>query len=496
MKRLLIFLITLSLLLCPAVEAKAAEGYTYNYDYWGLTMYSPDSYEVKEVLTFKELGLDISLKAPQGLFIQGNLVYICDTGNNRIVEIKYENDTYSVLRVIDSFTGDCEITTFNTPSDIYVTESGTMFIADTNNNRVVKIDKDLNFLLEFTRPTDETFDQNLTFFPVKVVVDDVERVYILGTNINKGLIKFEADGSFKGFIGASKVSYTTYEYFKRKLQTKEQRARSESFVPTEYENIYMDEEGFIYAVTTVFEEDDLIADKAMPIRKLNALGTDILIKNDWYPPIGDLDWTSYGSYVGPSLITDLTAMSNGIYFALDRNRGRIFAYNEQGQMLYVFGGNGNIDGYFRKPVAIEHMGRTLFVLDSLDNSVTVFTPTTYGTLIYDAIDCYENGDYYQSSDYWNRVLALNGNYTMAYVGIGRVLLRENRYKEAMDYFEVAYNDMNYSKAFKLYRKEVIENNILYVFVGIIVVVAIWIIISRIRKVRGEVAEYEFKFSKH
>ena len=39
------------------------------------------------------------------------------------------------------------------------------------------------------------------------------------------------------------------------------------------------------------------------------------------------------------------------------------------------------------------------------------------------------GQYDLSADYWREVLRLNGNYDMAYIGIGRSLLRQERYKE-------------------------------------------------------------------
>ena len=42
---------------------------------------------------------------------------------------------------------------------------------------------------------------------------------------------------------------------------------------------------------------------------------------------------------------------------------------------------------------------------------------------------------------------------------GDVLMRQEKYKEAMDYFELKYDDENYSKAYKQYRKEWVEEHI-------------------------------------
>ena len=197
-----------------SIQVLAADNdvYTYTYDFWGDIQESPDPYQVLAVLDYQALGLDKSFLNPQGLFVRGNIIYIVDTGNNRILEVERDGDNFTLLRNIDSFKGDVDPLTFSGPSDIYVTEDGYMYICDTNNSRVVKLDKDLNYQLSFTKPSDATFDQSLTYLPDKVVVDSEGRAYVLGTNVNKGLIKYENDGVFKGFVGATEAKYNWTDY--------------------------------------------------------------------------------------------------------------------------------------------------------------------------------------------------------------------------------------------------------------------------------------------
>ena len=272
-----------------AVDDAYPSTYTYNYDYWGDIRESPDAYRVADMIFAGELGLT-PMKKPQSLFVQGNDLYVVDSGNNRILQIRREGDDFSLVRVIDKIQG-CEVTTFNNPNDVFVDADENIYVADTNNGRVVMVDKDLNFIKDFTKPSDATFDQSLSFLPNKLVVDVSGRVFLLATNVNKGLAKFEADGSFTGFVGANKVSYNFAEYiWKTYFMTKEQREQQASFVPTEYHNIYIDPDSFIYATNTIFSEFDLLWDVAQPIRRLNGIGNDILIKNDRYPPIGDIYW--------------------------------------------------------------------------------------------------------------------------------------------------------------------------------------------------------------
>lgn len=484
--------LVLLVLLVPGYAALADTGYTYNYDYWEEVQYSPDAYAVKATLTNKELGIEKKLSNALSLYVRDNIIYVCDTGNNRIIQIRYENDTYSVDRIIDSITG-TDVTTFNTPTDIFVDKEGYIYICDQNNSRIVKVNENLEFVMEFTKPSDDNFDQDVTFLPEKIVVDDAGRMFALVDHINKGVVKYEADGEFVGFVGATKVTYSWYEYiWKEYFMTAEQIAQTESFVPTEYDNIALDPKGFMYVVTQNFEEADLLSGDATPVRKLNSLGNDILIRNGQFLPIGDVQFSNAAGYNGPSLFVDVTVLDNDVYFLFDKTRGRIFGYDDQGHLLYAFGGNGNKDGYFRSPSSIEHMGYDIIALDSIDGQLTVFTPTDFGRKIYDSLDAYSRGEYDLSAEKWQEVLTYNGNYDLAYIGIGRALLRKGEYKEAMEYFETKYDDDNYAKAFQLYRKEWVEEHIGLIFIVFFVVLLIPLGIGRLKKVRKEVERYEYE----
>lgn len=482
--------------LVASMQAFASEdgnftNYTYNYDYWQDEIEMPDAYRVEQVIYSKTLGLETPMNKPQSLYIRDNFVYVADTGNNRVLEIERRGNEFVLSRIIDAING-AEPATFSSPSDMFVDEEGNIYIADTNNQRIIKADKDLNFIMSFTKPTDATFGSG-DFLPARMVVDVSGRVYVLATNINKGLIKYEADGVFAGFIGANPVTYTMFEYiWKTFFTSKAQRAQQVAYVPTEYSNIAIDEEGFIYATNAVFSEYDLLWDNAKPIRRLNSIGNDILVKNGWLPPIGDIYWEEQSVEYGPSKFRDITVLENDIYVAFDRTRGRLFGYDSQGILLWAFGNKGNTEGTFTGAISIEHMGNDLYCLDELGCTITVFKPTDYGNLIYKASDQYLKGDYDGSADTWREVLKLNANYNLAFIGIGRALMRQENFEEAMKYFKMAYDQENYGRAYRYYRKEMIEDNIIWVVVAIVVLLVLPLIIKRIRKMKWEVLEYERK----
>lgn len=497
MRKLSAFLTAILLFTCFSAFSESdafTEVYTYNYDYWEDLRESPNAYKVKTVIYSSTLGLDKPMQRPQSLFVKGDDMYVADTGNNRVLKLTLENGEFILDSIIDRVNG-ADVPTLSAPSDISVDNDGNIYIADKNNNRVVVMDSELNYVKQFTKPADSTFDQDASFLPNRIVTDSVGRLYVLADNVNKGLAKFEADTTFSGFIGANKVTVSMFEYiWKYYFLSDEQRAKSENAVPTRYENMYIDEEGFIYATNTVFSEYDLKWDNANPIRRINGIGDDILIKNDRYPPIGDYRWVDGTNNVnlGPSKFSDITVLEDDIYVAFDRTRGRLFGYDSQGVMLWAFGTRGNYEGAFNAGagVSIEHMGRDLFCLDQTSSSITVFTPTEYGNLIYDANNAYVRGDYDGSADMWREALKYNANYNMAFRGIGRSLLRQSEYSEAMRYFKMAHDRINYGRAFRLYRKEWVEANIGWV-IGILAAIIVFFVgRGLLKKMKFEVAMYE------
>ena len=467
--------------------------YTYNYDWWGDVQDSPDFYTVCKVFTYKDLGLDTNMKTPDSLFAIDDRLFICDTGNNRIIELKRgENETFELVRYIYGFkpVDDSEtVTTFANPKDIAVSKDGDIFVADYGNNRIVKMDENLNYIMQFNAPVDASLDPNTPFKPKKIVIDTAERVYCVAEGINKGLVKYENDGVFSGFIGANKVTFNWVDYLWKKFSTQAQRDKMESFVPTEYDNAYIDKDGFIYVCTDGYTEEEWTAETAEAVRKLNMMGNDILVRNGTYPIYGDLYTGAAGQYSGPSAFLDVTVLDNDVYVCLDSNRGRLFGYDDQGKLVFAFGGGGPKEGYFRKqysPTAVEHMGNELYVLDNLDCSITMFVTTEFGDAVYEAMEEFDVGNYEASEAAWRHAMSLNGNYDLAYIGIGRALLRQERYGEAMEYFELKYDAENYSKAYQQYRKIWVEENIGTIAIVLLILILIPLGIGKVKKIKHEI----------
>ena len=479
-------LLVASLLVSNAeVLANSSDGkhYTYTYDCWDVDRESPDAYSVERVISgsdFKDCG---NFSEPQGLFSTGNKMYVADTGNNRICEFTYENNEFTYVKEVTGYKdAEGKDVKLNGPQDVFATDDGQMYIADTGNNKIVHLDADGNMVKVIGRPNDKTYT-DAKFLPQKLVVDGAKRIFAQVQNVNKGFLEFDDTGDFTGFVGASEVTYDFLTYLWKLVATKEQRAQMDLFVPTEYSNLCLDSEDFIYATISTF---DGAVESAEPISKQNAKGTDILVRNGYNDPYGDLRYTEKGEMKGPSKFVDICCLSNDVYYALDNTKGRIFAYDFQGNMLYAFGGHGYKAGLFMNPSAIEDIGDSLLVTDQKLGTITQFTLTDYGKMINDGLAEYKKGNYDESANIWRKVLKHNGNYDQAYIGIGRALLREKNYKEAMDYFELKLDAKNYSKAFKLYREVWFEENIGTILIIIAILILLGFGVGFVKKARREV----------
>jgi len=469
MKKICLFLLC-ALILSPVFSQPT--NYTYNYDFWEEQVASPDAYRVGAFILGTTLGIN-NFSEPQGLFVRGNRIYICDSGNSRVLLIEVdEKGEHTLVKTVSSVMIDGVESAFKYPMDIFEDRDGSLYITDTNNQRVLKLDKEWNFVYQITKPDDESFEESMEFIPVKLVVDFAGRIFVQARNVNKGLLEFDNRGEFVGYMGANKVHVNPIDFLWKTISTQAQRERMDLFIPTEYSNLCLDNDGFVYVTNSSAQTE--------PIRRLNAMGQDILIRNGYEKPVGDLVYGNAGGISGRSRFIDVVAFDNDSYACFDRTRGRIFIYDFQGNLLYAFGGVGNREGCFIMPVALEKMGYALYALDASTSALTRFDLTGYGMMINEALNEYKAGRYESSARVWENVLKMNGNYDLAYIGIGRAALRQGEYQKAMRYYKLKHFREGYGKAFQLYRKQWMEENLwkILLVLGIIILLPLGIRYSK------------------
>jgi hypothetical protein len=439
---------------------------SYNYSFWGETVRSPAPYLPVALLNGRDLGVE-PFKEPGDLFVSSDGdIYVLDSGNHRIVVLDRQ---FKLKAVIDSFVRDGQTDTFLNPQGIFVTEDQHLLVADTGRKRVVHLDRNLNLVKVIEKPQSELLPAQFDFQPLRVAADKAQRLYVLAVGVFDGFMEFNADGTFTSFIGANRVRVDPVELFWKRISTREQRSRMVLFVPTEFTNLDINDEGFIYA-TNGDQWGDMI-------KKLNAHGNDILRREGYFSPRGDI---RYSPNTGPSRLVDIDVADSEIYSVLDSRRGRIFTYNGDGHLMYVFGGLGNKRGEFNTPVAIERLGDDFLVLDKALGEITVFRATEYGRTLNEAVRSYYRGDEETAVQLFRKAVEMNANLEFAYSGIGKALLRQGQYAEAMKYFKLSMDQRNYSKAFQLRRKEVLREYLPSVL-SVILVLAACVLLGRKRR---------------
>ncbi len=484
------------------IFASAAGAYysykTYTYDIDGFYMESPDAYVPSEIATSNSMGITPALEDPAELFVDDEYnVYIADSGNNRIVVL---NKRLKLRYYIANFTNTQGVEdSFNNPQGVFVTEND-IYVCDTDNNRIVVFDRDGKYKRIIEKPIADEIAADDLYRPKSVAVDKSGRLYVVSMSTYQGVIAMDGDGTFQGFIGAQKTTLSAWEIFWRKFQTQEQQDQQIQHVAVEYENITIDDYGMIYVTTVNIEDSSVIAaiqgksktGEYAPVKKLNTQGDEILKRNGFYPPSGEVrvqySASSQSNIYGPSKLVDVALGPQGTWSIIDKTRSKIYTYDSDGVLLFIFGDQGTQLGNMETVKSIAYMGDDILVLDNTADNITVFKRTEYGKILMSAITNQLNMKYDEAADDWRKVLMRNNNFDEAYVGIGKSYYREGDYVSAMEMYKSAYETDNYSTAFKQYRKNWVADHALVVpLVVIAIVVAVYFFFRYVGKRNKEVA---------
>ena len=504
-----VLLVLCAVMLFPlfTVGASASSAYqTYTYSIDGKALYSPDAYSASKTVGSADLAFASfypnasadSLKKLTKLDNPGDMVtdsekkvYIADSGNNRIVVLsRYLELDY----IISDFINDKgNPDSFTNPQGVFVVnpkngDNGEIWVCDTDHNRLVVFDRvTFEFKKIIDQPQSQLFDDDAVYKPVAMAIDQYGRIYVVSSTTYQGIIVMDSEGEFVGFIGAQAVTISAWQILWRKLQTDEQKKVSAKLISTEYNNISITEDGFVYVTTSSIAESSVqgaINGKSksgtyLPVKLLNPSGEEIMRRNGFWPPAGEIDYStdSTDTYHGVSTITDVAVGPEKTWSIIDEKRQKIYTYDFNGNLLFAFGDKGSLLGSISNIEAICYQGDTLLVLDKgNDGCIVVYERTKYGDLLIQAISAQNSLDYDEAIDCWKEVLQRNSNFDAAYVGIGNAMYRSGSYKDALAMYEVAYDTENWSEAYKEVRKEWMSKWFLLVIVlivGVIVGVIKW-----------------------
>jgi len=452
------------------------DGYTY--DFWGQSIPSRAGYTPDAVYYAEDMGLPKPITG-EDLFVYDGLLYMLDSGAGAVVAL---DESFKTIRIIDKFTySDGSGYTLNGPTGLFIRDD-TIYIADKGNGRVIKCGFNGVIQRVYERPVTELLEDTAEFKPSKVVVDDVGNCYVVCEGLYQGMVNYDKDGKFVGFYGGNQVQLTfstlAVMFWKRVL-SREQARNMIRFVPVEYSNAFLLGD-FVYTVT---KSNTNSVDE---IQKLNPIGKNVLhfdadsanyAKNNF----GDVETAYYKQTLYDSQLVDIHVDEDGIITALDFERGRLFQYDQECNIVAVFGSRGRQKGNFLKPVAVEKYNGSYVVLDKEKRCITTFTETEYMGYVREGIRYYQQGLYEESMEPWRKVLDLNSNYQLAYLSIGRALYQQKDYAAALEYFKLAQSRKDYSLAFRAYRTEVVRKYFALIIIGFVAGIYLFVRFVRFAK---------------
>lgn len=418
-------------------------------------------------------------------------VYIADAKNDRIIILDQYYYVKSILKDFDNLQGIEDA--LKNPQGVFITSEkyvagelvpAKIYVCDSGNNRIVTFDqKTGKFIDIIPAPESELIGTDSIYTPIAVAVDNYDRLYVVSSTTIDGIIVMTDKGDFTGFVGAQKVTLTAWEKLWRRFQTEEQKAQTAQKVSSAFNNITLTGD-FIYVTTSSIDETQVtgaITGKSKsgdysPVKMLNAAGDEIMRRNGFYPPAGEVDYKKMKAsdeIFGASTVVDVAIGPEKTWSIIDQKRSKVFTYDFDGNLLFAFGDMGAEAGAQLGNIpkdalaGIVYHGDKMLLLDKNNATFTVYSRTEYGDILIRALENQNNRQNDKAIEDWTEILKRNSNFDAAYIGIGKALYRNGEYEESLEYFQSAYDTENYSSSFKEIRKEWLSKYIILVPIFVI-----------------------------
>lgn len=459
---------------------------TYNYNFYGETVGSPSGYVPEKIYLAEDLGIS-SIHNPNDIYVSDdNEIYMLDLGGeNAKGRLCIFDADFKLIKEFKSLTDiDGSVYYLNNPCGVTVDKDGYIYVCDTDNAAVLKMTKEGKIVMKYEQPGDEVFDESYTYQPYKIVIGINGAAYVISRGCLDGILEFDTSGEFVRFFGAPKVQLSVGDYigiYWRKIYRAFGGADVDkifvTFVPTEFENIDIDDNGFIFSTVIASEAS------TDEVSKLNFTGSNVLspttkstkkVSDKLSKNYGDLETLSKDI---DNNFVDIVVDNDGFFSVLDTKLSKIFEYDAEGNLVFVYGGSGQQVGTMVQASSMAKLGKKTLIVDKTLCGITVYDLSDYGKTLHDAVVLYNKGLYNEAEPLWREVLRYNANSDIAHVGIGKVSYMNGQYKEAMAEFKLANDRENYSRSYELYRKEYIREHF-GVFMTVIAVLIVLIILWR------------------
>lgn len=446
------------------------------------TVLARESFAVSQTITASTLGLDEALEGLTDAYSgsDGKVYLLCGgDGASRVIILNNDYSLYKELKLVDA---DGEEMYFGGAQGIFVDSKNLIYVADTDNARILVTDESGIVKEVWGVPESSYIPDEFTYQPSRIIKDDKGYLYILSLGNYYGALSYSPEGEFLGFYGANSVQATvldTLAMLWEKLTSNDvKKSQSSKKLPYSFVDLCIDSSGYVITCTGKTENSQ---NGEGQIRKFSSDGSNILFKRN---PDGSATSSSSVNFLeqevivadGSSRTQNIVAVDTdrlGNIYALDQTYGLVYVYDKECNLLTGFGGGyktGDQLGTFGKAVSLCMHGDSVLVLDTETYCVTVFEPTDFGKLLFEAQDMYIRGDYDTAKDLWAQVLTLDAGNQMAYKGLAMATYGEGDYETALQYAKDGLDYSIYDLAWQEVLSGFFARNFIWVALLVVVVI--------------------------
>lgn len=392
------------------------------------------------------IGADFELKNAADIYFYNENIYIADAGNKRIIQSDIKGN---IIRVYKH-------EKFINPTGVFVTEES-IYIADKDAKTVFKISHELDLEsnsiieLEVVKPSKSPIFGNHDFVPTKVAVKSNRNIYVIGEGSTNGIIEFNYEGEFLGYLGINSVEKSLrsiiYGFF-----VKGGGSGSKPYAPT---NVALGLKGAILSTNVNVTET---------FKRLNITGINTLQASTTYPT---------------TTLADIIMNDEG-YIYMVAETGEVYEYDSKGNLLFQFNtydsAKTQVLGLTSNPkgICIDSSGN-IYILDSKYSNIQIYQKTVFVDLVHEAVSLYNEGRYIDSKPLWEEILRQNTSFSLAHTALGSALTKEGNYEAALEEFRIAKDYAGYSSAYWEIRNAAIQSNLplwLGIILGAIIIIFI------------------------
>ena len=329
MKRFM-YLLLAALMLFTSCTAFAADGTSnvyqgYTYDFFRNVKSTPAPFVLSQVIDSTsvtktgrtiETVTDVATSADGRIFIVdkvNSIIYVLDENGQYLSFIKNIKDENKKNAQING-----QNVALGSPEGVsYHEKTNELYVCDTGNQRILVLDGLNNYAFKRAILRPENMTGVTEFKPAKVAVDNADRIYTVVLSSYEGIIELNEDGTFSRYFGVNEPQINMVDFLWKSLASDKQKEKMGKTYAPAFNNVTLDGEGFIMAVTS----DTASADKVF---RLNFAGANVLREMGNTMVIGDLQTEN------PSAFVDIAVKPYGTYALVDKTNGHVFLYNFDG----------------------------------------------------------------------------------------------------------------------------------------------------------------------